>query len=278
MSSQDFPPKQAGSSPSDLDSTLDDALRNPDFDGHPLRDVISELFGIMSKQVMRLERITLGSSRQPSLESDSFRQLVNRYERQINRLEKAIRISDRYQIILNDLNRALQQASTHDQLTGLPNRKLMADFCGQEDDRVARDGTTYSLLAIDADQFKLVNDTYGHEVGDRVLIALANSLKLSIRDGDYCARWGGEEFLCLLVGADLATAQLVSERLLNNVREVIVECGSTVISPRVSIGVAQHCLGESYPDVYRRADLALLAAKQAGRDRFLLAGAPAAPA
>ena len=228
----------------------------------------------MNLHVARLERITVISDRYQTGVQERFRNLSRRYDRQINRLEKAIRISDRYQNSLNDLNRALQEASTHDQLTGLPNRKLMAECCRREDERVLRDGTTYALLAIDADRFKSVNDTYGHEVGDRVLIALANSFEKGIRDGDYCARWGGEEFLALLVGADLATAQRVADRLLQTVRAASVNTDGTIISPRVSIGLAEHAPGESYPEVYRRADAALLKAKQTGRDRYVIADPP----
>ena len=150
----------------------------------------------------------------------------------------------------------------------------MSDCCRREDERVVRDGSTYSLLAIDADRFKSINDTYGHEIGDNVLIGLSHSLQSSIRDGDFCARWGGEEFLALLAGADLHTAQLVANRLLNTVRSTMIEAGDARITPRVSIGIAQHLPGETYPDVYRRADAALLLAKQSGRDRFVLASDP----
>ena len=263
-----------------LDDDLEDrvlaALANPEFDGHPLRTILEEVLERMSLHVSKLERITLISDRYQTGVQERFRNLSRRYDRQISRLEKAIRISDRYQSSLNDLNRALQEASTHDQLTGLPNRKLMADCCRREDERVIRDGTTYSILAIDADRFKLINDTYGHEVGDKVLIALADSFRHSIRDGDHCARWGGEEFLALLVGADLRVAQTVANRLLETVRAILIDIDVAEISPRVSIGLAQHCAGEMYPDVYRRADAALLIAKQTGRDRFVLAEEPAA--
>jgi len=160
-------PEQARSHPrqpleDDLEDRVAAALADPAYNGHPLRDILEEVMERMSTHVARLERITLISDRYQSGVQERFRHLSRRYDRQINRLEKAIRISDRYQSSLNDLNRALQEASTHDQLTGLPNRKLMADCCRREDERVIRDGTTYSMLAIDADRFKLINDTYGH--------------------------------------------------------------------------------------------------------------------
>jgi diguanylate cyclase (GGDEF)-like protein len=262
----------------ELEEKIAALLAQPEYVGHPLHQALQEVLERMSQHVGRLERITQISDRYQSGVQERVRNLSRRYDRQISRLEKAIRISDRYQSILNDLNRALQEASTHDQLTGLPNRKLMADCCRREDERVDRDGTTYSMLAIDADRFKLINDTYGHEVGDKVLIGLAESFQHSIRDGDYCARWGGEEFLALLAGADLTTAKIVADRFLNTVRSLEIRCADAVISPRVSIGLAQQTEGETYSEVYRRADAALLLAKQSGRDRYVVAAEPQADA
>jgi len=258
----------------DLEEKVAALLANPEYADHPLHQALQEVLERMSQHVGRLERITQISDRYQSGVQERVRNLSRRYDRQISRLEKAIRISDRYQSSLNDLNRALQEASTHDQLTGLPNRKLMVDCCRREDERSERDGTTYSMLAIDADRFKLINDTYGHEVGDKVLIGLAQSFEHSIREGDYCARWGGEEFLALLSGADLTTAKLVADRLLNTVRALEISCADAVITPRVSIGLAQQAEGESYAEVYRRADAALLLAKQSGRDRYVVAAEP----
>ena len=270
------PPKAMHRSGQPLDDELEErvlaALANPEYADHPLRLILEEVLERMSLHVSRLERITLISDRYQTGVQERFRNLSRRYDRQINRLEKAIRISDLYQSSLNDLNRALREASTHDQLTGLPNRKLMAECCRREDDRALRDGSTYSLLAIDADRFKLINDTYGHEVGDKVLVALADSFQQSIRGGDYCARWGGEEFLTLLAGANLQMARVVADRLLSAVRSIQIDCVGDVIKPRVSIGVAEKCDGECYIDVYRRADAALLIAKQAGRDQYVISG------
>ncbi len=102
---------------------------------------------------------------------------------------------------------------------------------------------------------------------------LAQALQQGLRDYDCCARWGGEEFLALLAGADLATAQLVAQRMLDTVRRLTVDLPAGAVQPRVSIGVAEHLAGEEYTEVYRRADHALLAAKVAGRDRFMVADA-----
>ena len=256
----------------ELEERVAALLAEPAHQGEPLWQALSDFVEHMAHQVARLERISPIADRVAAQRPQRLQHLSQRFDRQINRLEKAIRISDRYQTILNDLNRALEDASSHDSLTGLPNRTFMADCCEREDERLVRDTTTYCLLAIDADRFKLINDTYGHETGDQVLIALANSFQQSIRDGDYCARWGGEEFLALLAGADLESASRVADRLLANVRSIQLPHEKGWIKPRVSIGIAQHQRGDSYRDVYRRADNALLAAKMNGRDRYVVDG------
>lgn len=268
-------PFRPGGPEDELEQRISELLVDERYRGHPLRDVLEAVVERMSQQLLRLERITQISDRYQSDVQERVQHIAQRYDLQIRKLEKAIRISDRYQAMLNDLNQALKKASTHDQLTGLPNRRLIVDRCRREDHRTQRDNTTYALLAMDVDRFKSINDTHGHEAGDKVLVALAQALQQGLRDYDCCSRWGGEEFLALLAGADLATAQLVAQRMLDTVRKLVVELPSGAVQPRVSIGVAAHIAGEEYTEVYRRADQALLAAKAAGRDRFMVADQPA---
>lgn len=261
----------------DLDDRIAALLADDQYQGHPLREVLLEMMQRMGQQLLRLERITQLSDDYQSGVHERVIDLSRRYDRQIKKLEKAIRISDRYQVMLNETNKALQQASTHDQLTGLPNRRLMADCCSREDQRSEREGSTYSLLAIDVDHFKQINDTYGHDMGDQVLKALAETFLRGLRAYDICARWGGEEFMALLVNADLAIAERVAQRMLTMVRGLCLGAErepDRLIEPRISVGVAEHGAGESFNDVYRRADAALYRAKQGGRDRYVLADAP----
>jgi diguanylate cyclase (GGDEF)-like protein len=269
-------PYRPSGSEDELEQRVLGLLSDDRYQGHPLRDALEALMERMGQQLLRLERITSISDRYQSSVQERVQHMSQRYDLQIRKLEKAIRISDRYQAMLNDLNQALKKSSTHDQLTGLPNRRLIVDRCRREDHRTQRDNTTYSLLAMDVDRFKSVNDTHGHEAGDKVLVALADSLQQGLRDYDCCARWGGEEFLALLAGADLATAQLVAQRMMDRVRGLVIDLPTGAVHPRVSIGVAEHLPGEDYTEVYRRADQALLAAKANGRDRFMVAeeGAP----
>jgi diguanylate cyclase (GGDEF)-like protein len=267
-------PFRPGGPEDELEQRIAELLADERYRGHPLRDVLEAVVERMGQQLLRLERITQISDRYQSDVQERVQHIAQRYDLQIRKLEKAIRISDRYQAMLNDLNQALKKASTHDQLTGLPNRRLIVDRCRREDHRTQRDSTTYALLAMDVDRFKSINDTHGHEAGDKVLVTLAQALQQGLRDYDCCSRWGGEEFLALLAGADLATAQLVAQRMLDTVRKLVVELPSGEVQPRVSIGVAAHLAGEEYTAVYRRADQALLAAKAAGRDRFMVADQP----
>lgn len=257
----------------ELEQRVAQLLADERYQDHPLRDALAAIVERMEQQLLRLERITQISDRYQTDVQERVHHVSQRYDLQIRKLEKVIRISDRYQVMLNDLNKALKKASTHDQLTGLPNRRLIVDRCRREDHRTQRDNTTYSLLAMDVDRFKTINDTHGHEAGDKVLVVLAQALQQGLRDYDCCARWGGEEFLALLAGADLATAQLVAQRMLDTVRRLTVDLPAGAVHPRVSIGVAEHLAGEDYTEVYRRADHALLAAKVAGRDRFMVADA-----
>jgi diguanylate cyclase (GGDEF)-like protein len=259
----------------ELEQRVAQLLADERYQDHPLRDALAAIQERMEQQVLRLERITQISDRYQTDVQERVQHVSQRYDLQIRKLEKVIRISDRYQVMLNDLNKALKKASTHDQLTGLPNRRLIVDRCRREDHRTQRDNTTYSLLAMDVDRFKTINDTHGHEAGDKVLVVLAQALQQGLRDYDCCARWGGEEFLALLAGADLATAQLVAQRMLDTVRGLNVDLPAGAVHPRVSIGVAEHLAGEDYTEVYRRADRALLAAKSSGRNRFMVAEQPA---
>jgi diguanylate cyclase (GGDEF)-like protein len=261
----------------ELEQRVAQLLADERYQDHPLRDALAAIVERMEQQLLRLERITQISDRYQSDVQERVQHVSQPYDLQIRKLEKVIRISDRYQVMLNDLNQALKKASTHDQLTGLPNRRLIVDRCRREDHRTQRDNTTYSLLAMDVDRFKTINDSHGHEAGDKVLVVLAQALQQGLRDYDCCARWGGEEFLALLAGADLATAQLVAQRMLDTVRGLNVDLPAGAVHPRVSIGVAEHLAGEDYTEVYRRADRALLQAKTAGRDRFVVAEQPESP-
>ena len=159
-----------------------------------------------------------------------------------------------------------------DALTGLPNRRYFDESCSLMSQR-RRAGDAVAVLMIDIDRFKVLNDTYGHPVGDEVLKAVAAAVARTVRDQDVPARVGGEEFAVLLRNPEPGVAVEVGERVREEVERL--DLGTIgVPGVRVSVGVAQ--AGdpeESIAEVVERADRALLRAKRAGRNRVVAAGA-----
>ena len=254
-----------------LEARVQALLADEQYQGHPLRGALEELWEAMNVQLTRLERITELSDRYQKAARENTLHLSKRYNRQIRLLERVLRISDRYQLMLKDLNVALREASTHDLLTGIANRRLMTDCCRQADERFMSRKIPYSLIVIDVDHFKCVNDTYGHDFGDQVLVELARTFHSKMRNTDVCSRWGGEEFLGLMNQACLADAEKVATRLLEAVRSAKITCRQEVVTLTVSMGLAEHEEGETYAETFRRADEALFAAKRMGRNRYVVA-------
>jgi diguanylate cyclase (GGDEF)-like protein len=167
------------------------------------------------------------------------------------------------------LQTILEQRSTHDPLTGVLNRRGFAMLYEHQRSQMRRAGKPMTLMAIDLDHFKAVNDRYGHLVGDKVLIHVAQAIRHALRESDDVARFGGEEFIVLLPDADERNAAMVAERI-----RCVLSAGSHFQLPRctISIGIGSH-LSEDEPldALLVRADAALYRAKQNGRDRVELA-------
>ena len=157
---------------------------------------------------------------------------------------------------------------TTDGLTGLANRRAFEEAIAREFSRSSRYARPMSLLMIDVDHFKRVNDVHGHLAGDAALRQVGATLRGSIRRDDLAGRLGGEEFAVLLPEIDLPDAVRVAEKLRAIVRDRRVVFEGAVIPLTISVGVATRGPGDRQPaDLVRRADEALYAAKRAGRDR-----------
>ena len=187
--------------------------------------------------------------------------------RLLRRLEKITRISDGFQVQLKGVNESLQRASRTDPLTGLPNRRAMVEELQAEIARAVREGTPMAVLMADVDHFKKVNDTYGHEAGDRVLQGMAKALTQALRAYDVCARWGGEEFLVLLPATDRTGALEVGEKLRKAVAALVIPLGEAQVSIGLSVGAALLDPSETMDTLLNRADSAMYEAKRQGRDR-----------
>lgn len=169
----------------------------------------------------------------------------------------------------------LHELSRTDPLTGLLNRRAMSELLHAETERVARHGRPFALLIADLDDFKGINDAYGHPLGDHALRAVAQRLLGAIRVQDQVARWGGEEFLLLLPETDMATGLQVAERLRSAVAGAALVLDGVEHHATATFGVAVYELGSTIHDTIRAADHALYAGKERGKDR-VVAGPPAA--
>lgn len=171
--------------------------------------------------------------------------------------------------------RQLYESSVKDALTGSYNREYMGERLKSEVAYARRHGTEISLLMVDVDHFKRVNDTWGHPAGDAVLIAVVASLSKALRTEDVIARYGGEEFAIILRGTGLAAAHGVGERLRAVVEAAQVEHQGTVICCTVSAGCASlACTAEeqTVEALIGIADRRLYTAKRGGRNRVVATG------
>lgn len=162
--------------------------------------------------------------------------------------------------------------SLTDELTELPNRRAFLRRLEDEVGRVQRYGNALSLVIIDVDGFKAINDQYGHAAGDEVLRAYAKSVLSIFRHHDMVARYGGEEFAVLLPNTDTDGAIAAIHKVQRSAGETTVEINGTAVPlPTFSAGVALYLPGETPTDIIERADSALYRAKNLGRNRIELA-------
>ncbi|MFI5356229.1 MAG: GGDEF domain-containing protein [Opitutales bacterium] len=177
----------------------------------------------------------------------------------------------RYALKLGETLEALRQLATHDQLTGVLNRREFDRILREEVERSHRLGHHCALILIDIDHFKQVNDTHGHLAGDEVLRELSQRLNAKVRTVDRVTRFGGEEFAIVTVEADLAMAVTMAERLRASVAGFPFKVNDTLRLPvTISVGVTVCPADASDPaGLLNAADKALYAAKAAGRNRVV---------
>jgi diguanylate cyclase (GGDEF)-like protein len=177
---------------------------------------------------------------------------------------------------LEERARVLEEQARRDGLTGLYNRRYLDERLAEELSNARTHGWPLAIAFIDLDLFKRVNDTYGHQAGDEVLRGAARLLLAGTRSSDVVARFGGEEFLILLPGTGLASALVVTERLVASFRESRhAVAGHQEVRVTISVGLAVQGEGqdfESPEELVRAADRAVYAAKRLGRDRWVVYG------
>jgi two-component system cell cycle response regulator len=176
------------------------------------------------------------------------------------------------------LHEEVKRQSITDGLTGVWNRRQFEMRSAEELRSAARFHDPFGVVMVDVDHFKIVNDSYGHQVGDAVLIELARRLTGAVREIDMVARYGGEEFCLLLPRADIVETYKVAERVWEAVQAEPFEVEGLHLPITISAGVACHPgHGSTVRELVAAADLALYRAKQGGRNRVERATAPASP-
>ncbi len=178
------------------------------------------------------------------------------------------------------LSMAFNNAITHQQmealaaldpLTGVYNRRFGNNRMYEEFSRSVRSGAPLSLIMADIDHFKIINDTYGHTVGDKIIVQITKTISQAIRDGDVLIRYGGEEFLCVLSGASQHDANMIAERIRVTVSDSVLRLSDQEIRVTVSLGTATYpnCDISDIQQLVVLVDEALYTAKNTGRNRVV---------
>jgi diguanylate cyclase (GGDEF)-like protein len=163
-----------------------------------------------------------------------------------------------------------ENASKHDALTGLSNRRDIMEKIEDEQERCLRKGRPFTLIMCDIDHFKRINDNFGHDSGDYVLKMIASLFKDQVRGIDCPSRWGGEEFLIMLVETDLDGGQMVAERIRKRIENTVFKYKYTKIPVTMTFGLSAYRGKEdNIEDCIKRADNALFEGKNQGRNRVI---------
>jgi diguanylate cyclase (GGDEF)-like protein len=165
----------------------------------------------------------------------------------------------------------LRDTSLRDGMTGLYNRRFLEEVIDKIMSQANRNKETYSVLMLDVDFFKMVNDTYGHDVGDKVIVALAKVLKSSIRESDLAIRYGGEEFVILLSNATDEGTMQVANKIHSGFAALSFDVGSSeTLKKTISIGISKFPTdGDTIWKCIKYADTALYEAKNTGRNKIV---------
>ena len=212
---------------------------------HYKRVIVIDAEGDLAGIITQKELISLTYSR--------WAMLMNEYQKELIEVNR----------ILEDKNREYETMATTDSLTGLYNRYKFTELYLSSYKTMLQRDNTMSIILLDIDFFKRVNDSYGHNVGDQVLIQVSHTLLRTLRNIDIVCRWGGEEFLVLLPTANLANAAVLAEKLRQYIDELEIDVAGHVSA---SFGVSEVVVGESMEEAIARADSALYVAKNSGRN------------
>ena len=191
---------------------------------------------------------------------------IRTYRDRVQRMRARIAVLERESRTLQENLREEQRMAMIDALTGIPNRAAYDDRIEEEFKRWKRFARPVSILAWDIDRFKAINDAYGHKAGDKVLRVIGQHLARHVRDTDFVGRYGGEEFVMLLVGTKAEEARVVADKIRLEIAQLGFHFHDQPVAVTASCGITEFT-GADTPDIiFDRADRALYQAKQAGRN------------
>ncbi len=196
---------------------------------------------------------------------------VRTYRDRVTRMRTRIAVLERESRTLHESLREEQRMAMIDALTGIPNRAAYDDRIEQEFKRWKRFARPVSILAWDIDRFKTINDAYGHKAGDKVLRVIGQHLARHVRDTDFVGRYGGEEFVMLLVGTDPTEARVVAEKIRLEISQLGFHFHERPVSITASCGITGFQDDDTPDAAFDRADKALYQAKEAGRNCCIVA-------
>jgi len=168
---------------------------------------------------------------------------------------------------LEEAMEKIQEMAIRDELTGLYNRRHVMELLDYEKNRSSRGDGIFCLAMLDIDHFKNVNDMYGHLAGDTVLRAVATMIKKTLRNTEFCGRYGGEEFLIILTQTNIKGALIFAERVRANIENILFPDLGPDFKVTVTIGLSEYRIREAVEKIISRADEALYRAKKGGRNR-----------
>jgi len=232
-----------------------------------MRAVVTDIQEREGRKYATIQILETNSTLKSELEALNKREGHTPYER-VQILNKELQ---EIKSELEKANQRLTEQAIKDDLTGAYNRRYFMSQASQHHSYQARYKTAVSVMMLDIDNFKKINDTYGHQAGDLSLIEFSNTCRDNLRNTDMFSRLGGEEFAISMPGLSLDSAMSVAEKIRHLIEQLTIEYNDEIISFTVSIGVVDLQQQETLESALNRADKALYSAKHSGRNRTISA-------